>query len=382
MADAILIASGKGDVICFRAVKYIFPWPSSAFALLSWGSSCCGCEGFAGHSWSNWSSFGEVSTRGQAWERGESHGGVRIVLLALGSRPEPLKVSGLVLRQCCLQVERQLDLPSMAGRLRGVLVWFVWVCGWCRKPVLETRVRRTLPLACTLVECCRVRESRRLHVPLVARISLITESGRHHQQSKVLSCGALGLDSDEVPEQFELRKQMQSALDSPLGLAGWGRRGQCRGRRRGGRRRRAWHGEGGGGRCREGGVGEGGRCRGAAWGEEEEGAARRAREEEGSAEGAASREEGEESAARHEGRRRRVRRGAAREEEGGAGGAMWGEEEEGMAQLGEGGGGRCRGRRGGRRRAVQGVEWGEEEGAAPEGGAIQRREEGATRQTS
>ncbi|MQL88610.1 hypothetical protein Taro_021172, partial [Colocasia esculenta] len=121
MADAILIVSDKGDAIRFRAVKCIFPWPNSAVALLSWGRSCCGCEGFAGHSWSNWSSFGEVSECGQAWEHGESRGGVRIVLLAL------------------------------------------------------------------------VRASRKLHVPLVARTSLIVESNRHHQQSKVLSCGALGV---------------------------------------------------------------------------------------------------------------------------------------------------------------------------------------------
>ncbi|MQL98237.1 hypothetical protein Taro_030943, partial [Colocasia esculenta] len=86
----------------------------------------------------------------------------------LGSQPEPLKASGLVLRRCCLQVwcslsprflfvevERQLDLSSMAVRLRGVLVCFV-----------------------------QVRESKRLHVPPVVRISLIAESGHLHQQSK------------------------------------------------------------------------------------------------------------------------------------------------------------------------------------------------------
>ncbi|MQM22722.1 hypothetical protein Taro_055778, partial [Colocasia esculenta] len=42
-----------------------------------------------------------------------------------GSRPESLKVSGLSLRQCSPQVERQLDLPSVAARLRCVLVLFV-----------------------------------------------------------------------------------------------------------------------------------------------------------------------------------------------------------------------------------------------------------------
>ncbi|MQL90646.1 hypothetical protein Taro_023248 [Colocasia esculenta] len=56
-----------------------------------------------------------------------------------GSRPESLKVSGLGLQRCSLQVwcwfvsmvldfvevERQLDLSSVAARLRGVLVLFV-----------------------------------------------------------------------------------------------------------------------------------------------------------------------------------------------------------------------------------------------------------------
>ncbi|MQM17749.1 hypothetical protein Taro_050723 [Colocasia esculenta] len=72
-----------------------------------------------------------------------------------GSRPESLKVSGLGLQQCGLQVwcwfvstvldpvevERQLDLSSVAARLRGRLVLFVRVCGWCRESVLVTRVR-------------------------------------------------------------------------------------------------------------------------------------------------------------------------------------------------------------------------------------------------
>ncbi|MQM02567.1 hypothetical protein Taro_035333 [Colocasia esculenta] len=69
--------------------------------------------------------------------------------------PESLKVSGLGLQLCGLQewcwlvstvlvpveVERQLDLSSMAARLRGGLVLFVRVCGWCRELVLVTRVR-------------------------------------------------------------------------------------------------------------------------------------------------------------------------------------------------------------------------------------------------
>ncbi|MQL92226.1 hypothetical protein Taro_024844 [Colocasia esculenta] len=43
-----------------------------------------------------------------------------------------------------VEVERQLDLSSVAARLRGSLVLFVHVCGWCREPVLVTHVRRAL----------------------------------------------------------------------------------------------------------------------------------------------------------------------------------------------------------------------------------------------
>ncbi|MQM17451.1 hypothetical protein Taro_050425, partial [Colocasia esculenta] len=63
------------------------------------------------------------------------------------------------LRQCGSQVERQLDLSSVAARLRGLLV----------------------------------RESRRIHVPLVVPVSTVVESGPRHQQSKALTCGALGV---------------------------------------------------------------------------------------------------------------------------------------------------------------------------------------------
>ncbi|MQM20781.1 hypothetical protein Taro_053809 [Colocasia esculenta] len=58
---------------------------------------------------------------------------------------------------CFVEVERQLDPSSLAARLRGV------------------------------------RESRRIHVPPVVLVSAIVESSPRHQQSKVLTCGALGV---------------------------------------------------------------------------------------------------------------------------------------------------------------------------------------------
>ncbi|MQM15080.1 hypothetical protein Taro_048017 [Colocasia esculenta] len=113
--------------------------------------------------------FGVIPVRGRVLEREESRGGVGIVLLALVGELyhdfyPVIMLNGLVLRQCCLQVwcglspgflfvevERQLDLSSVAARLRGVLLWFV-----------------------------QVRESRRLHVPPIVRSSLIAKSGHHH----------------------------------------------------------------------------------------------------------------------------------------------------------------------------------------------------------
>ncbi|MQM00464.1 hypothetical protein Taro_033204 [Colocasia esculenta] len=41
-----------------------------------------------------------------------------------------------------LRVERQLDLSSVAARLRGSPVWFVRVSNWCREPVDVARVWR------------------------------------------------------------------------------------------------------------------------------------------------------------------------------------------------------------------------------------------------
>ncbi|MQL91706.1 hypothetical protein Taro_024322 [Colocasia esculenta] len=64
------------------------------------------------------------------------------------------------------RVERQLDLSSVAARLRGGLVLFV-----------------------------RVKESRRVHVPLLVPVGIIVESGPHHQQSNTrvidIPCEAL-----------------------------------------------------------------------------------------------------------------------------------------------------------------------------------------------
>ncbi|MQM21747.1 hypothetical protein Taro_054792, partial [Colocasia esculenta] len=117
-----------------------------------------------------------------------------------GSRPEALKVSGLGLQQCSLQVqcwfvstvldlakverqldlssvaarlrvldlvevEWQLDLSSVAARLRGRLVLFVRVYGWCHELVLMTRVK----------------ESRRVPVPLLVPVSTVVELGLRHQ---------------------------------------------------------------------------------------------------------------------------------------------------------------------------------------------------------
>ncbi|MQM17945.1 hypothetical protein Taro_050928 [Colocasia esculenta] len=53
-------------------------------------------------------------------------------------------VCGCAVACSALVVERQLDLSSVAARLRGSLVWFVRVSGWCREPVLVTRVWRAL----------------------------------------------------------------------------------------------------------------------------------------------------------------------------------------------------------------------------------------------
>ncbi|MQL74996.1 hypothetical protein Taro_007366 [Colocasia esculenta] len=43
-------------------------------------------------------------------------------------------------------VGRQLDLSSVAVRLRGSPVWFVWVDSWCRKPVFVARVKESKKL--------------------------------------------------------------------------------------------------------------------------------------------------------------------------------------------------------------------------------------------
>ncbi|MQM02908.1 hypothetical protein Taro_035677 [Colocasia esculenta] len=49
----------------------------------------------------------------------------------------------------CVLVERQLDLMSVAARLRGNPVWFVRVSSWCREPVFVARVWRFPTLART-----------------------------------------------------------------------------------------------------------------------------------------------------------------------------------------------------------------------------------------
>ncbi|MQL82100.1 hypothetical protein Taro_014566 [Colocasia esculenta] len=104
----------------------------------------------------------------------------------LGSRPESLKVSGLGLQQCSLQVwswfvsiildlvevERQLDLSSVAVRLRGRLVLFVRL--WRNCP--------TEPVTCEDHPFFfQVKESRRVPIPLLLLVAIIVESGIRHQ---------------------------------------------------------------------------------------------------------------------------------------------------------------------------------------------------------
>ncbi|MQL89354.1 hypothetical protein Taro_021927 [Colocasia esculenta] len=91
---------------------------------------------------------GVVSSWGHGTERGKCR--VVVVLHVLH------EVIDLV------EVEWQLDLSSMAARLRGVLVLLV-----------------------------RVKESRRIHVPPLVPVSTIVESGPRHKQSNVLTCWAL-----------------------------------------------------------------------------------------------------------------------------------------------------------------------------------------------
>ncbi|MQM10117.1 hypothetical protein Taro_043007, partial [Colocasia esculenta] len=59
----------------------------------------------------------------------------------------------------------------------------------------------------------KVRGSRRLHVPPVVQTSLIAESGHHHQQSKVHTCGALGVVPGYVYVYVDYRK-----FDVPISL--------------------------------------------------------------------------------------------------------------------------------------------------------------------
>ncbi|MQL93216.1 hypothetical protein Taro_025859 [Colocasia esculenta] len=106
-----------------------------------------------------------------------------------GSRPESLKVSGLGLQLCSLQewcwfvstvldlveVEWQLDLSSVAMRLTGRLVLFVWVE---RQPDLSSVAAR---LRGRLVLFVQVKESRRIPVPSPVPVSTVVESGLHHQ---------------------------------------------------------------------------------------------------------------------------------------------------------------------------------------------------------
>ncbi|MQM10096.1 hypothetical protein Taro_042984 [Colocasia esculenta] len=75
-----------------------------------------------------------------------------------GVRLGPTAMCGVVSLHgsCLVEVERQLNPSSVAARLRGV------------------------------------RESRRIHIPPVVPFSAIVDLGPRHQQSKVLTYGALG----------------------------------------------------------------------------------------------------------------------------------------------------------------------------------------------
>ncbi|MQL98123.1 hypothetical protein Taro_030819 [Colocasia esculenta] len=104
--------------------------------------------------------------------------------------PEPLKVPGMGLRQCGPQewywldstvswlvlVERQLDLSSVAARLRGSSVWFV---------------RGSFPTEPVTCEAhpysFHVRESRRLLILHLVLSRTVAEQGLHLQQCNFLS---------------------------------------------------------------------------------------------------------------------------------------------------------------------------------------------------
>ncbi|MQL75798.1 hypothetical protein Taro_008178, partial [Colocasia esculenta] len=121
----------------------------------------------------------------------------------LGS--ESLKVLGMDLQRCGLQewcwlvstvldlveVERQLDLSSVAARLRGSDICYLnasFVYALVRLSFL--RLLRSFPTEPMTYEAhpffFQVKESRRALAPLLIRDRTIAELGLHHQQSNFL----------------------------------------------------------------------------------------------------------------------------------------------------------------------------------------------------
>ncbi|MQL94498.1 hypothetical protein Taro_027154 [Colocasia esculenta] len=84
------------------------------------------------------------------------------------------------------EVERQLNLLSVDARLRGRLVLFVWVCGWCHELVLVTR--GSCPTELVTCEAhpflFQVKESRRVPIPLLVLgyNQLVDHVGIHGQR--------------------------------------------------------------------------------------------------------------------------------------------------------------------------------------------------------
>ncbi|MQM16096.1 hypothetical protein Taro_049050 [Colocasia esculenta] len=91
-----------------------------------------------------------------------------------------------------VEVERRLDLSFVAARLRGSLVWFVWLLGSCP----------TEPVTCeTHLFFFQVKESQRVLVPLLVRDRTVAESGlRHQHRSEMADRRDWGGGGDEPEE--------------------------------------------------------------------------------------------------------------------------------------------------------------------------------------